>query len=121
MNSSNIQITNSGGNYPDLEMPSIQIRFASSLRLAQEEERKRSPQLSIEDANKFDAILAAQKAFETFDPAKVWFTRAEAAKYLSVSAKTIDRCRIKQDLPYYQLEGRATIRFKRKDLDKLMR
>lgn len=82
--------------------------------------------------DKFDLIMqelealqaapaALPKASEAFDSNKVWFTRSEAANYLSVSAKTIDRCRIKQDLPYYQLEGRATIRFKRKDLDKLMR
>ena len=71
---------------------------------------------------KINYLLTSRNALEPLADwrNKVWFTRMEAAKYLSVSAKTIDRCRIKKDLPYYQLEGTATMRFKRQDLDRLM-
>jgi excisionase family DNA binding protein len=71
---------------------------------------------------KLDRILScSEKDVPSFDwKNKVWFTRGEAASYLSISEKTIDRCRIKQDLPYYQVEGTSSFRFKRQDLDNLM-
>lgn len=71
---------------------------------------------------KLDRLLSLQEtqAAEADWKNKVWFTRSEAAAYLSCSAKTIDRCRIKQDLPFYQVEGTSSIRFKRQYLDRLL-
>lgn len=82
------------------------------------------PAAPREDPNKvitekLDQLLARTPK-EPYDKHKVWFTRVEAAEYLSVSAKTIDRCRQKNDLPYHQIQGTSSFRFKRQDLDRLM-
>ena len=76
--------------------------------------------LVLEMLEKQGGVNAPVRPNETFIINKVWFTRSEAADYLSVSAKTIDRCRLKKDLPYYQVEGTSNIRFKKNDLDNLM-
>ncbi len=52
---------------------------------------------------------------------KVWLNRAEAAEYLGVSAKTIDRRREEGKLKAHLLDGSTAFRFKKEDLDELMR
>mgnify|MGYP000886496834 CR=1 FL=1 len=68
--------------------------------------------------SKIDLLRADFK--QMLNPHKVWFTRSEAAEYLSCSEKSIDRLRLKKRLPYYNMQGTSNIRFKRKDLDEVM-
>ncbi|QYY36722.1 helix-turn-helix domain-containing protein [Ruficoccus sp. ZRK36] len=51
---------------------------------------------------------------------KVWLDRQEAARYLGVSTRTIDRKRERGELRGYLVEGTKTFRFKKTELDELM-
>lgn len=46
---------------------------------------------------------------------KVWLTHKEAAAYLGVSGRTLDRWRAEAKMPYYKPGG--TIIFRKRDLD----
>lgn len=52
---------------------------------------------------------------------KVWLTNGEAAKYLGVSAKTLQRWRCEARLGFYQIDGDRTIWYAKADLDKMVR
>ena len=52
---------------------------------------------------------------------KFWLTKEEAAQYLGVSTRTIDRARRDGKLKYHLLDGTTTMRFKVEDLDALMK
>lgn len=48
-----------------------------------------------------------------------WLTRKEAAAFLRVHPKTIDRLRKQNLLKSYKINGTSCLRFKREDLDAL--
>lgn len=49
-----------------------------------------------------------------------YFTRHEAAAYLRVSVRTIDRYADDGKLPAFRIKGIQSVRFKRADLDALV-
>ncbi len=51
---------------------------------------------------------------------KIWMGRQEAADYLGISTRTLDRKRETGTLRGYLVEGTKAYRFKRSDLDALM-
>jgi excisionase family DNA binding protein len=71
--------------------------------------------------SKIEVVLANQEILQSSNHNRIWFSRAGAADYLDVSDKTIDRYRRSRKLPRYVLDGSSTFRFKRDDLDKLMK
>jgi len=89
---------------------------AKQRRAAEESQRFRN----MEEAVNKSLQQITQLQNETEQANKNWFSKAEAAKYLGVSERTIDRKRDEGSLRGYVLEGSSTFRFKREDLDKLM-
>jgi excisionase family DNA binding protein len=52
-------------------------------------------------------------------PRTPWLTKRQAAQYLGVSQKTIDRLRERKDLRTYLIVGTSCLRFRVEDLDAL--
>lgn len=52
---------------------------------------------------------------------KVWLSNGEAAKYLGVSAKTLQRYRDAARIGFYQIDGDRTIWYAKSDLDRLVK
>lgn len=50
---------------------------------------------------------------------KIWLTNSEAASYLGVSTKTLDRLRTTAKLSYYKPGG--TVIYRKRDLDNLVK
>ena len=70
--------------------------------------------------SKMELVLANQGKLQSNNN-RIWFDRAAAADYLLVSEKTIDRYRSSKKLRRHVMDGSSTFRFRRDDLDKLMR
>jgi excisionase family DNA binding protein len=51
------------------------------------------------------------------DPDSPWYTRAEAAQYLRVDPKTLDRWRRENRVTSRKIDGIQSVRYHRDDLD----
>ncbi|WP_309383775.1 helix-turn-helix domain-containing protein [Cerasicoccus frondis] len=72
--------------------------------------------------SKMEKLLEATESIKNASSlnSKTWMTKSEAAKYLGVSERTIDRKRETGSLRASLVEGTSTFRFKKTDLDELM-
>ncbi|MBC2594607.1 helix-turn-helix domain-containing protein [Ruficoccus amylovorans] len=85
-----------------------------------EAQRKQREHRQMQDTlSRMEASTEAMKSASMLNH-KVWMTKQEAADYLGISPRTIDRKREAGKLKGYLVEGTTTFRFKKDDLDDLM-
>jgi excisionase family DNA binding protein len=94
-----------------------------SAKVAKAREKKSAADEKAASAKQFqdlaDNVASLKEGAEM--SAKFWLTKEEAAQYLGVSTRTIDRTRRDGKLKYHLLDGTTTMRFKVEDLDALMK
>jgi len=90
-----------------------EIREAEKNQAIQEKLQLKQSLASISE--KLEATKMASKSAN-----RKWLDRQEAANYLGVSSKTIDRMREDGRLKAYIIEGTSSFRFKVAELDALM-
>ena len=87
-------------------------------KAAKEQAQAEKAEESARIASLTDIANEIKKA--TTEGARVWLTKTEAATYLNVSTRTIDRSRAEGKIKAYQVQGTSSLRYKKKDLDAML-